>query len=98
MAEMKDEDWCTCSKCKKYYALPLLAIYLRTKENPIRCPQGHIMTYYPNSTTWQRLTGIYYLLDSLYITSPKAVSFEQLEHAGTIIRELKERKQGTQHE
>jgi hypothetical protein len=50
------------------------------------------MAYYPNGTSWQQLTGIYYLLNALYITMPKEVSFEQLNDVSTFIRELKARE------
>lgn len=92
MAQIQNEDWCTCAECKKYYARPLNEIHLRTDENPLLCPQGHTMTYYPNGATWQRLTGIYYLLESLYITMPKVVSFRQLNYMGHIMRDLKARE------
>lgn len=92
MPQLQDEDWCTCSTCKKYYARPCSEIHLRTDEKPLLCPQGHVMTYYPSGTAWQRLTGIYYILDSLYMTMPKVVSFRQLNYMGNMVRDLKARE------
>jgi hypothetical protein len=79
--------WYTCKECKRFYAIPR---YLWAQLAPnVQCGEGHTILYYPNSVAWERLTALYGLLSSLYITMPRFISFAQYEQALTIIEQLK---------